>query len=247
MASPRWRRRCTATTSPPGAHKTGTSAFGRCGDLERRWYDSLVATPDFAVYADPFYLCDIWLCWKLYSRKGLLALRTPQRALAGRTVVEWFGSVDQILDLGCGFGYTTAGLVELFPDATVTGTNLRETFQFPVAEALGAEYGFVVVDSFACVPFADVVFASEYFEHIPAPIEHLYALLVTARPRYLVIANGFTGRAIGHFHVYEHRGHCYPASEMSRLFNRALRKLGYRKVETNIWNNRPAIWIGPRR
>jgi len=222
------------------AHRSAQISPGRAGDLERRWYASLDQKPEYSVYSDPFYLVDIWLCWTLYSRKGLLDLASP-KAMETRSVVEYFGPVQAILDLGCGFGFTTAALKEMFPQATVTGTNLRDSFQFAVASELGRKAGFAVVERYEGNE-VDVLLASEYFEHFPNPIEHAYAVLKAARPRHLVIANGFNGRAIGHFNTYIHQNVSYPAHAMSKMFSEALRTLGYRKIKTKIWNNRPAIW-----
>ena len=28
------------------------------------------------------------------------------------------------------------------------------------------------------------------------------------------------------------------------MFNQALRDNGYKKVKTNLWNNKPALWVG---
>jgi SAM-dependent methyltransferase len=224
------------------AHRTAQISPGRAGDLERRWYASLESgAPDYSVYSDPFYLVDIWLCWTLYSRKGLLDLANP-KSLETRSVIDYFGAVGAVLDLGCGFGYTTAGLKELFPKAQVTGTNLRDSFQFAIAAQLGLEFHFSLVERYERGPVIDVLVASEYFEHFSNPIEHAYEVLKIARPRHLVIANGFNGRAIGHFDAYTHRGTAYPAARMSKMFSEALRVLGYHKVKTKIWNNRPAIW-----
>ena len=48
--------------------------------LEHRWYRSLDANkPDYSVYADDEYIAEAWMCWALYSRKYLLALKKPTR------------------------------------------------------------------------------------------------------------------------------------------------------------------------
>ena len=63
-----------------------------------------------------------------------------------------------VLDLGCGFGYTTAALKEIYPRAEVIGTNLRGTSQYKVSSAIGKQRNFSVKDS---IPKADLIFASE--------------------------------------------------------------------------------------
>jgi len=58
----------------------------------------------------------------------------------------------------------------------------------------------------------------------------------------LIIANTFSGKAIGHFNQYEYRGNYYDGKRMSKMFNNVLRDNNYIKVETNCWNNRPSYW-----
>jgi SAM-dependent methyltransferase len=201
--------------------------------LERRWYAALRAggAPDYAVYNDPDYASDLWACWVVYSRKYLLQLRT---------IRDRFTDVASIADLGCGFGYTTAGLVELFPGVRVCGTNLEQTFQFATATAVGRQHGFDVVPKVSRP--TDLVFASEYFEHFDRPVDHLFDVIATARPRYFVIANAFSATSIGHFDCYHYRQATVPNAAMGRLFNAGLRHHGYGSVETGFWNNRPAVW-----
>ena len=211
--------------------------------LEGRWYRSLSgqALPDYSVYNDPFYICDIWLCWTTYSRKGLLSIRND-KSLVSKSIVSLIGDNKTIVDLGCGFGYTTAGLKELFKNSRVFGTNLKTSYQFNIAKDIGDKRGFEVIENTDNLPKIDVVFASEYFEHIMNPIEHMYKIL-KKNPKYLIIANGFNGMAIGHFNYYEHIGKKYSASNMNIMFNKSLKMLGYEKIKTKIWNNRPAFWI----
>ena len=209
--------------------------------LENKWYESLKGDPDYSVYSDPYYICDIWACWVLYSRKSLLSLKS-EKSLDSGSVLDYIGSTKQVVDVGCGFGFTTAGLKELFPSATVYGTNLKESYQYKVANKYGKEYDFKVVENINKLKQVDVIFASEYFEHFINPIEHAYELLSNSKPRFVITANGFNGVAIGHFHKYVHQGNWYGASTMSRMFNQAMRMMGYSKLKTNIWNGRPAIW-----
>jgi SAM-dependent methyltransferase len=208
------------------------------GDLERRWYD----THDFAVYADPVYLADLWLCWTRYSRKGIAALKTARLGDGSGSLVDAIGLASLVVDLGCGFGYTTAALGEVFGAARVVGTQLVETFQYRAARSIAAERGFELRPDFVGLGRADVVVASEYFEHFEEPIAHLDDVLAALSPRWLVIANGFNGRSIGHFESYVVDGGRIPTADMSRLFNAALRAREYNKVKTSIWNERPMIW-----
>lgn len=211
--------------------------------LEARWYASLRAgVPDYAVYNEPYYLSDVWACWIVYSRKYLLGLASPKTRVRGTTiaVADLLANSRSVVDLGCGFGYTTAGLKELFPQARVYGTNLAGTVQFKVASQFGRMRGFAIAP--AIKPGTDLVFASEYFEHFQRPIEHLVEVLEVGRPKHLVLANAFAARSIGHFDTYLHHGAAIPGPFMGRAFNQELRRRGYRNLKTNLWNNRPAIW-----
>lgn len=210
--------------------------------LERRWYDALAhGEIDYLVYSDDAFIAEAWACWAVYSRKYLLALAgelTAGHALAGFMPAS-------VIDLGCGIGYTTAALKELFPAAAVVGTQLLGTFQFAVAEALGRERGFRV----ASAPDgpAELVFASEYFEHFQRPVTHLERVLAICQPRCLVIANAFGARSVGHFDHYIVEGGLMPITvaniSIATFFNHALRDAGYERVKTSFWNDRPTVWM----
>ena len=77
---------------------------------------------DFSVYDDTYYVCELWLCWIRYSRRYLRDI-SKNTSLFSRSIVSDIRA-NSVLDLGCGFGYTTAALKEFFPHATVTGTEL---------------------------------------------------------------------------------------------------------------------------
>jgi SAM-dependent methyltransferase len=213
-------------------------------ELEKRWYASLTAgEPDYSVYGDQYFLSDIWACWMLYSRKYLLNI---QKNCIGKSIdVQNVGSV---VDLGCGFGYTTAALKELFPNAEVYGTNFEGGIQWKFAEQVGSERGFTLapdVHKLDCQ--IDLIFASEYFEHIENPVEHLEDLLKTCKPKYIICANAFGTTSVGHFDDYKHNdaglfGNLISGKKIGREFNRALRAAGYSKVKTGCWNDRPNLW-----
>jgi SAM-dependent methyltransferase len=199
-------------------------------DLEKQWYDSLAkGEPDYSVYGAPYFLSDIWACWVLYSRKYLLSARAH--------IISDM-QVRSVADLGCGFGYTTAGLKELFPSATVFGTNFEGCLQWKFAAALGKERGFALApDVQSLNRNIDLVFASEYFEHIEEPVAHLAQVLSACNPKYLVIANSFGTTSVGHFFSDKQAGR-----RVSRAFNATLRGLGYEKMKTKCWNDRPTFW-----
>lgn len=210
--------------------------------LEQGWYASLArGKPDWKVYASDSYLSELWACWSVYSRPYLRSVRSPSSLPSVGGVVKDLGRVRNVVDLGCGFGYTTAALRQMFPSAKVFGTNIEGTVQTTLAQRLGKRYGFQVGLP-ANDQAADLVFASEYFEHFESPIGHLRYVLSTYRPRALLVANAFGTRAIGHFHRYKVAGAMLDGKATSRRFHLELRQRGFKKVRTALWNNRPAYW-----
>ena len=153
-----------------------------------------------------------------------------------------------IVDLGCGIGCSTAALKEIFPKATVYGTNIKGTAQYKLAATLAQHYAFQMRDKTSPLK-ADLLFASEYFEHFQNPIRHLEHVIRTYRPNALLIANAFGTRAIGHFEVYDCSsaqdyggGKRVSGKEARKIFKEALLALGYVKQKTKLWNNRPQYW-----
>lgn len=215
----------------------------REGQLMRRWYASLEAgKPDYGVYNSPLYLAELWACWIIYSRKYLLGLHPPRNfppiGIAARML-----PVSRIVDLGCGAGYTAAAFRELFPSAEVVGTNISGSIQYSVACRMADRFGFSMVPSVSdAAGSTSVVFASEYFEHIHSPIEHLYEVVRCLKPRFMLIANAFGTTAIGHFHTYKVNGRLLDGKSTQRVFNAEMKRLGYSKIKTKLWNNRPAFW-----
>jgi SAM-dependent methyltransferase len=207
--------------------------------LEKRWYASLATGfPDWSVYDDDEYVAEAWACWVYYSRPYLKALYKLMFDEAWR-----HSPTLRVADLGCGLGLTTAALRILFPNAIIVGTNLMDTRQARFAKFLSTHQDFTLVPFLAQHKRMDVLVAFEYFEHFDAPIVHLNEVLTLARrPSHLVVANSFTADSIGHFPTYIVRGQVTPRKRMGRIFNAELRKCGYHRVETGLWNNRPAIW-----
>ena len=221
-------------------------------ELADRWYASLNngSGPDFGVYDSPLYLAEAFACWAVYSRSYLLGLEKPQNLPPKGIAADlgYKGYPYSIVDLGCGIGFSTAGLAQLFPWATVTGTNVPDSPQTRIAERVADPYGrgqprFRMVaepsdlDGPTCL-----VFASEYFEHFQEPIAHLHEVIDALKPEALLIANTFTNPSIGHFDTYKVAGAELTGAQTSKAFNNELRANGYTKVPTKLWNNRPAYW-----
>lgn len=213
--------------------------------VESRWYASVKnGKPDYSVYDDDYFISECWVCWVTYSSKYVKLLADPKGCL-NKSVVSLALNPKTVADLGCGVGYTTKVLRDIFPNAKVFGTNLEGTFQYKVGCELGKKYDFGIVPDVSFIKEnVDFIFASEYFEHFQRPIEHLDEILGIHRPRVLVLANAFTGDAIGHFDFYLHKNELpIDGKKMSKKFNDRLRGLGYRKEKTRFWNNRPTVWV----
>lgn len=212
-------------------------------ELEMHWYESLGrGEPAWAVYSTDYYLAELWSCWSVYSRRYLHTIQSP-KSLVTHSIVSDMGNVRRILDLGCGLGYTTAGLKSIFPQAEVYGTEMSGTRQWKFAERMASLNGFTILNSAQGLSEpVDLVFASEYFEHHQRPIAHLREVLRFSKPRVMLVANAFGTKAIGHFDFYDVDGTVLDGKATSLKFNSEMRGNGYVKVQTKLWNNRPAYW-----
>lgn len=208
-------------------------------DLQIRWYRSLGHSPDYGVYDNPLYFCDLWLCWTKYSRRYLKDIQKP--GTFGDKSVAMAIAPKTVLDLGCGCGYTSAALKEIYPSAKVVGTNIAKTSQFKMANELGQRYHFKVTEDFRSVR-ADLLFASEYFEHWEEPVAHLLDVLKHCKPKHCLFANTFTSPSIGHFDTYRHGENLYTGKQIGTLFKETLRANGYEQQKTTLWNKRPSYW-----
>lgn len=212
--------------------------------LETSWYESLSkGYADYSVYKELEMVLDVWACWQVYSKGYLKALSNPTSFL-DLSIVDYVSPITSVLDLGCGIGYTSAGLKNLFPDAQIFGTQLDGTYQRNVCDMLSKRYNFSVITSVQDFPLpsCDLVFASEYFEHIENPIEHLNEILEKLHPKFFIIANSFNTKSVGHFNFYTNGDYKVPSNKISKTFNDHLRNNGYKKHKTKLWNNRPAFW-----
>jgi len=215
--------------------------------LEKQWYSSLSKKPDYSVYSGADILPDLWACWVVYSREYLRIMHNPRTVLdkdmQGRhSVVQEIGSPTTVADLGCGIGYTSAALAQMFPEAKVYATNLAGTAQFKVCQKMAEAYSFNLLPDLETLPQIDCVFASEYFEHFQKPIAHLREVLAK-NPKYLILANAFSSRSLGHFEHYDIGGIWLDGHSVGRVFNDFLRSSGYEKVPTSCWNDRPTVWV----
>lgn len=222
--------------------------------LTEAWYSRLREEgieAAYEVYDYGKYYQDVWVCFQEYSRRYLRDLQKPKMP-NGQSFVELVSDAKSIVDIGCGISYSTIALKQTFPGANVYGLNLPGTKQWKFGTARGDEYGFSLVATHEQVQALepsgiDIVFASEYFEHIIRPLEEIENLCAKWSPKYFVIANAFNTWSIGHFEEYEVEqinGEIVmiDQSKMSRMFNNHLRSLGYTMLKTDLFNNKPNIW-----
>ncbi len=225
----------------------------RFDELTDLWYQYLHEGDidgAYSVYNDDYYFTDMWNCFKIYSRRYLRDVYRPC-LLNGRSILEETSPASCVLDIGCGVGYTTAALTGMYPNADVYGLNLRGTKQWDFCERMAIDYKFKLIDSINAIPTnVDVLFASEYFEHILEPIEHLTEIVQKLNPKYFIIANAFNTRAIGHFISYQTSLTTLEGTNkvsvdqklISKMFNKNIKNLGYERVKTSLFNNRPSVW-----
>lgn len=215
-------------------------AYIKDNELEKRWYESIRnGTPDYNVYDDEIYISDIWACWVLYSRKYLREVRKPKNG-----IITLSDKIKKVVDVGCGFGYTTLALKQMFRNAEVIGTNIEYTTQIKVGQELGASNQFDVISDYSSIgKNVDLVFASEYFEHFEKPIEHLLDVIECTETRAFLFANSFGTKSVGHFNEYKIDNKMIDGKKVSRIFHERLKKLGYVRVPTNMWNNKPDFWV----
>lgn len=222
-------------------NKADMAVWNVTKQLQDRWYQSLESSvPDYSVYSDFSYLCDLYVCWKMYSSKTISSI-FDKKAIFGTSPIDLVPNTCKVIDLGCGIGFTTKTLSRMLPGVSVIGTNIPNTFQWDIADSL-RENDFVLREGINGVGPVDVAVASEYFEHFYQPIDHLIDVLTELRPRLIVIANGFGTYSIGHFIEYLHDGKYLSGKDTGRLFSKTMKDFGYTQEKTRIWNNRPAIW-----
>ena len=214
--------------------------------LEKKWYEStknnIESEFDYSVYNDKYHFAtDLWPSFVLYSRKYILNMKN------NFIISEEIKNVNSIIDLGCGIGYSTAMLKQMYPDKKIIGTNLEDTEQYKFCKEMGKKYNFDLFNSEHNLDQGiDLVFASEYFEHIfDAPI-NVQKLINKLEPKYLYLANTFRQTSIGHFNYYKTNIGLFKDvvsnKKISKIFNSVLKDNGYTKIKTGLWNDRPNFW-----
>ena len=210
-------------------------------ELFNRWYDSLKNNnPDYSIYDDFLYIAEAFWCWKKYSKKSINILNRSSKKMP-ISIIEQIGNPDYVVDLGCGIGLTTMMLKNYFPNSTVIGTNITDTYQWKISSYIAKENNFILSERLPKLSGKVVIVASEYFEHFFKPIDELKFYL-NIKPQYIICANTFSSPSPGHFDFYKNENNVYSGYKISKLFNRTLREYGYKNLKTGYWNNRPAVW-----
>jgi hypothetical protein len=204
-------------------------------ELRNKWYKSLDENkPDYDLYNDKYYFTDVFFCWLNYSKKYINQIHKNIELYD-----ELKTNVKSILDIGNGIGYSTASLKQIFTDSKVYGSNIQNTYQWEFNKLICEEYEYELVYEYPSQ--IDLVFASEFYEHIEEPISHLDDIL-KLNPKYLIICNAFNTHSLGHFNSYKMNGEIIDQSKIGKVFNKHLREKGYNMMKCGFWNNKPNVW-----
>ena len=155
-----------------------------------------------------------------------------------RSVVDDIGAIRSVVDVGCGIGYSTLAIKEMFQKANVYGTNIEGTKQWDLCKKLGIDLRADIKE----IGKTDLVVAFEYFEHFEDPVQHLKQIVEILQPKYFLIASSFGTISIGHFVLQKYNNKKVASKGFGRIFNQELRKMGYKQQETNIYNRKPSYW-----
>ena len=208
-------------------------------ELSEKWYDDLAHQSTrniYEVYNHDYYFIDIFNCFVSYSRDYIKrVIKSPH--------FDELKNAKVIVDIGCGISYSTCLLKQVFPEAKIYAINLRDTKQWKLCEVMAERMGFNLIESITEVgESVDILFASEYFEHIYNPIEHADSIIDTLNPKHMIVANSFNTWGMGHFINYDVYGTIVNQEKISKMFNQHLKKRQYDNIKCGIWNNKPLIW-----
>ena len=207
--------------------------------LTVKWYQHLEKnnmSEAYSVYDDDYYFIDIFQCFKTYSRLFI-------RQLLKNPALEELKNIKSFVDVGCGLSYSTCALKQAYPDAKAYAVNLRDTKQWDFCQKMADTHDFTLVGAIEEINEpVDLVFASEFYEHLYEPLDHVKSVIDRLKPKYMVIANSFNVWAIGHFLNYKHGDRIIDQSKMGKIFNEYLRSQGYDNIKCGMWNNKPVIW-----
>ncbi len=230
-------------------YKNKTEPPQELKNLENKWYDSLNnKNPDYTVYNDFYYFIDIFSCFIVYSRNYLKDIK-KRKYDNNKSIYNFLYNYKTIIDMGCGLGFTTKILEEIFYEHKIYGNNLENTKQYEFCKEVFKNTDIELISDIEQLSNIDIVFAFEFFEHIDAPIKFCNYLIENINPKVIICANSFNTQAIGHFTKYENNSknkffkQSIDQKEISKEFNKNLRTQGYKSLKTTIWNDKPKIWV----
>jgi hypothetical protein len=215
----------------------------RSGELFTRltdfWYEKLHQNDlnsAYKVYDDEYYFVDIFNCYVTYSREYI------KRILKSKAYDD-LKSIESYVDIGCGLSYSTCALKQIFPNAKAYAINIKDTKQWKFCEMMGKRYDFTLLESVDDIKHdVDLVFASEYFEHIVDPCAHFDYIVRSIKPEWFLIANAFNTHSIGHYETYDHNDEKIDQSKIGNIFNKHIRSSGYKDINYSLWNQKPKVW-----
>ena len=193
-------------------------------------------------YTNLFYLYSATVCYFYYSRAAIGVLFKNKEKL---------GKIDRILDLGAGNGLTSMKLSDVFNCKVYY--NQLDGIQKEFAREMFIKYN----SNCTVLPEdrsfertngkIDLVFASDFFEHLERPINYLENVIRNVNPKYIVTCNAFTAPHPDHIHpFYFHKQYggtieSIEPKKISRRFNAKLRYSGY-EIYFKGWSGRPTVW-----
>ena len=208
-------------------------------ELSTKWYDDLEHEHErniYEVYNHDYYFIDIFNCFVTYSRDYI-------KRIIKSSHFQELKDAKVIVDIGCGISYSTCLLKQIFPEAKVYAINLKGTKQWKLCEIMAQRFDFNLVESIHDIEESvDILWASEYFEHIYNPIEHVDDIIKTLNPKHMIVANSFNTWGMGHFTKYDVYGTIVSQDKVSKMFNQHLMAKQYENVKCGIWNNKPIVW-----
>jgi len=208
-------------------------------ELSEKWYDDLKHKDTrniYEVYNHDYYFIDIFNCFVTYSRDYIKRIMKSSH-------FDELKDAKVIVDIGCGISYSTCLLKQIFPEAKLYAINLKDTKQWKLCEIMADRVGFHLIESIDEIEESvDILWASEYFEHIYNPIEHVDDILNKLNPKHMIVANSFNTWGMGHFTQYDVYGTIVNQDKISKMFNQHLLTKQYKNVKCGIWNNKPLVW-----
>ena len=208
--------------------------------LSEKWYDDIKHENTrniYDIYNHDYYFIDVFNCFVIYSRNYI------KRLIKSSYFAE-LRNAKVVVDIGCGISYSTCLLKQIFSEAKVYAINLKDTKQWAFCKIMSERNGFHLVESIDEIKESvDILWASEYFEHIKNPIDHVDDIIRKLNPKHMIIANSFNTWGMGHFEHYKVPGNkIVKQDEINGMFNRFLLKKQYEKIKCDLWNDIPLVW-----